>query len=61
MPEVYINYADIGSDLDQRNYEVSFEKVNNLVFKTKISIEDVMSKLLEIYKFLEIRNKYKNV
>lgn len=61
LPEVYINYADIGSDLDQRNYEVSFEKVNNLGFKTKISIEDGMSKLLEIYKFLEIRNKYKNV
>ena len=61
LPNVYVNYADIGTDLDKRNYSVSFDKINNLGFKTSFTIEHGMRKLLKIYKFIELNSKYKNV
>lgn len=61
LPNVYVNYADIGTDLDKRNYSVSFDKINKLGFKTSFTIEHGMRQLLKIYKFIELNSKYKNV
>src|SRR5438105_5574385 len=35
----YLHFADVGKDEDQRNYEVSYEKIRSLGWKTTIDVD----------------------
>ena len=39
------------SDLDKRNFEISFDKINELGFYTKYTLEDGVSDLFKLYKY----------
>jgi nucleoside-diphosphate-sugar epimerase len=38
--DYYLHFAEIGKDEDQRNYEVSYEKINKAGFHTTIGIDE---------------------
>ncbi|MHC1589225.1 MAG: NAD-dependent epimerase/dehydratase family protein [Methermicoccaceae archaeon] len=58
--EIY--YADKGiPDPDQRNYEVSYQKIRNKGFETKISLDEGIEELIEGLQMLSIENPYSNV
>jgi nucleoside-diphosphate-sugar epimerase len=61
VPNVYFNYADVGEDVDKRNYVVSYEKINKLGYKTKISLLDGISQLLKSIPLIKTNNQYHNV
>lgn len=58
--ECLIHYAEFGSDADQRNYEVSYKKINDLGYKTTITIEEGIDELLKSFEVIKLKNDFKN-
>jgi len=56
----YIHYADVGEDADKRNYVVSYKKINDLGYFTKISVQEGIKELVNVCKVIEFRNPYSN-
>lgn len=59
--DFYLHYADVGKDEDQRNYEVSYAKINALGFQTTVSIENGIDELIKAYQVIDLKNPYANV
>jgi nucleoside-diphosphate-sugar epimerase len=59
IPSVYLHFADIGTDMDKRNYTVSNKKIAKTGFKIETTIDDGIEELKRTFQFLE-RN-YSNV
>ena len=59
--DCYIHYNDYDYDKDNRDYEVSYDKLNSLGFKIETSIEEGIDELISVYKALNFGDKrYKN-
>ncbi len=61
IPDVYFHYAEIGEDLDKRNYQVSYNKINKLGFDVSITIEDGIEELKKCITLIQNDLKYTNV
>lgn len=57
----YLHFASVGEDMDKRNYEVSYDKVNALGFRCSVSVEQGIDQLLRAIPALEHRGRYRNV
>lgn len=58
--EIY--YADKGiPDPDQRDYEVSYQKIRDKGFETIISLEEGVEELINGFQMLPMKNPYSNV
>jgi nucleoside-diphosphate-sugar epimerase len=58
----YINFEIIESnlpDLDKRNFEISFSKINNLGFYTKFNLNDGIVDLIKLYSYYVQYTPYK--
>lgn len=53
LPTLYIHFAEISQDPDNRNYLVSNEKIENSGFICKYSLKDGISELIKYYKLLK--------
>ena len=58
--DYYLHFADIGHDLDQRDYVVSYDKIHNLGYKTTVSMEQGIDELINVSKIIEIQNPHYN-
>ena len=52
VPELYIHYAEIGKDPDQRNYIVSNERLRSVGFEARRSLDQGIKELLMGYRML---------
>lgn len=59
--DYYLHFAEIGTDPDQRDYEVSYEKIRSTGFHTQVSMEDGIREIVEALKLLKPENPYSNV
>jgi nucleoside-diphosphate-sugar epimerase len=59
--DFYLHFAEIGTDPDQRDYEVSYEKIRSKGFETQISMEDGIKEMVEALKLLKPENPYSNM
>lgn len=59
--DYYLHFAEIGKDLDQRNYVVSYKKINRMGFKTSVSMEEGIDELIKVSDVIEVKNPYGNV
>ena len=57
----YLHFADVGKDEDQRNYEVSYEKIRRLGVKTKIDVDCGIGELINAYSVIDAKSEYSNV
>ena len=46
------------SDLDVRNFLVSFKKIKALGYKTNLSLEDGILDLIKLYKFYKVHSHF---
>ncbi len=60
-PNYYLHFAEVGKDEDQRNYEVSYEKIRSLGFNTTIGIEEGIKELIKVMEVVEKPKIYSNV
>jgi nucleoside-diphosphate-sugar epimerase len=52
--------TDVGTDLDARNYHVSFDRIQEFGFRSTVSLAEGISELLDICSFVRIRMPYRN-
>ena len=53
--------ADVGSDPDQRDYEVSYQKIRNAGFETSITLERGIDELIRGFQMVAVENPYSNI
>jgi len=56
----FIHYEEIGEDADKRNYVVSYDKISNLGFRTKVSVEEGIDEVINALKVTDFQNQYTN-
>ena len=61
VPKVRFDYSGTGEDEDKRNYQVSYDKINRLGFKTSVTIDDGILELIKTIEVININNPYYNV
>ncbi len=59
--DYYLHFAEVGSDADQRNYEVSYEKIRKKGFETTVDLDRGISELVRAAKLIEFQNPFANV
>jgi nucleoside-diphosphate-sugar epimerase len=57
----YLHFAEVGSDADQRNYEVSYEKIRGKGFETTIDLDRGVAELVRAAQLIEFQNPFANV
>ena len=57
----YVHYADVGEDVDKRNYVVSYEKVRSLGYTTTITVEQGIGELVSALGAISSSTPYTNV
>jgi hypothetical protein len=57
----YVHFAEVGTDADKRDYEVSYDKIGRHGFKTEIDIHRGIDELIAGLRLLEVRKPYSNV
>lgn len=59
--KLYVHYAEIGEDMDKRNYVVSYKKITDLGYKTTITAEQGIDELVSAFEVLTIKKPYSNI
>jgi nucleoside-diphosphate-sugar epimerase len=57
----YLHFAEVGNDADQRNYEVSYEKIRAKGFQTTIDLDRGITELIRAARLIEVQNPFANV
>jgi len=57
---VYVHYAEIGKDEDQRNYDVNFDKIESLGFSTTVGLDEGIQELIAAYQAIKYVKPYSN-
>lgn len=55
------HFAEIGTDEDKRDYEVSYERVRSEGFEISVDIDRGLDEVINALRYLRIRNPYSNV
>jgi nucleoside-diphosphate-sugar epimerase len=59
--DYYLHFAEVGTDADKRNYEVSYEKIRAKGFETTIDLDRGVAELVRAAKLIEFQNPFANV
>ena len=59
--DYYLHFAEVGSDADQRNYEVSYEKIRAKGFETTVDLDRGIVELIQAAKMIDFQNPFANV
>ncbi len=59
--DYYLHFAEVGHDADQRNYEVSYEKIRKKGFETTIDLDRGIAELVRAARLIEFQNPFANV
>jgi nucleoside-diphosphate-sugar epimerase len=59
--DFYLHFAEVGTDADQRNYEVSYEKIRKKGFETTIDLDRGIAELVRAARLIEFQNPFANV
>lgn len=58
--DYYLHEADIGEDLDKRDYKVSYEKIRMLGYNSEVSLSEGIDELVKVLRHLQIVNEWRN-
>jgi nucleoside-diphosphate-sugar epimerase len=59
--DFYLHFAEVGKDDDQRNYEVSYEKIRRKGFETSIDLDTGIAELVRASQLISFSNPFANV
>ncbi|AMV36770.1 NAD-dependent epimerase/dehydratase family protein [Planctomyces sp. SH-PL62] len=59
--DFYLHFAEVGTDADKRNYEVSYEKIRAKGFETTIDLDRGISELVRAAQLISFQNPFANV
>jgi len=58
--DYYLHFADVGHDLDQRDYMVSYDKIHGVGFAPSVSMHQGIEELIKMSEAIEIQNPHYN-
>jgi nucleoside-diphosphate-sugar epimerase len=58
--DYYLHEAEIGTDPDQRDYEVDYSRLRSLGFRAKVGLDEGILELMKILRVLTISNPLRN-
>jgi nucleoside-diphosphate-sugar epimerase len=61
VPDAYFHYADIREDVDKRNYQVCYQKINSLGYEIETTLEEGVNELKLAIPLIKEQTKYRNV
>jgi nucleoside-diphosphate-sugar epimerase len=56
----YLHEADVGTDPDQRDYEVDYSKLRSLGFRAKVTLDEGIQELVKVLSVLVIQHPLRN-
>ncbi|GLZ75438.1 membrane protein [Actinorhabdospora filicis] len=59
--DYYLHFAEVGSDADMRDYEVSYAKIRGKGFRPRVGMEEGLAELVRAVRLIEFRSPYGNV
>ena len=59
--DYYLHFAEVGADADQRNYEVSYQKIRAKGFETTVDMDRGIAELVRAAKLIDFQNPFANV
>jgi nucleoside-diphosphate-sugar epimerase len=59
--DYYLHFAEVDTDADKRNYEVSYEKIRAKGFETTVDLDRGIAELARAAKLIEFQNPFANV
>jgi nucleoside-diphosphate-sugar epimerase len=59
--DFHVHFAEVGTDMDKRDYEVSYEKIRSKNFRTAVDIHRGIEELVAGISLLEVRKPFSNV
>ncbi|MCW8128837.1 MAG: NAD(P)-dependent oxidoreductase [Planctomycetota bacterium] len=59
--EYYLHEAEVGHDMDQRDYAVDYSKLRTLGYRAKVSMDDGIQELVKIFRVLRTSDPLRNV
>ena len=57
----YLHFAEIGTDPDMRDYEVSYQKMRSTGYQTQVSLDEGIQEIVSALKLVKQENPYSNV
>ena len=57
----YVHFAEVGTDMDKRDYEVSYERIRNHGFEVEVDIHRGIKELADGLSLVQVRKPYSNV
>ena len=54
----FVHYEEIGTDADQRDYEVSYDKLSDEGFECEVDMKTGIQELIKVAPLLQIRHQY---
>ena len=57
----YLHFAEISKDVEQRDYELSYDKLTKLGFHTSISMDEGIEELIKVSAVLQMQDPYRNM
>ena len=58
--DYYLHFAEIGTDPDMRDYEVSYEKIRATGFDLEVSLDEGIKEMVDGFKLVQLDNPYQN-
>ncbi|MCB0310073.1 MAG: SDR family oxidoreductase, partial [Bdellovibrionales bacterium] len=58
--DFYLHEADVGEDLDKRDYEVSYDRINQYGFKAEIDMNRGIEELVKTLRHIKVTNEWRN-
>ncbi len=59
--DYYLHFAEVGTDADKRNYEVSYEKIRAKGFETTVDLDRGVAELVRAANLIDFQNPFANV
>lgn len=59
--DYYLHFAEISKDVEQRDYELVYDKLTKLGFHARISMEEGIDELIKVSEVLEMQDPYRNI
>lgn len=58
--DFYVHFAEVGKDEDQRNYEVSYQKITSMGWRPSISFDNGLDEVIGALRLVDVNNPYSN-